>query len=341
MRSAAVPLLAVGLLALGCATPNSAGDPGTGGSSGPGNGGSPGTAGSSGPGTGGSSGPGTAGTTGGPPCVSDPTNLVRAGGWICDLAQPYMIQGSWYSYGDGTMPGKNSMCNPASGNPCTAAAGCCTMGMTLMTAPDYTAWGCGIGMELSSSGGTTPVKNVYTGAAKCFNITLTGNSGGNPVRIGFSQSPTPPANAVPPYKEIPMFTNGWSGQVCFADATCPAYAVTAGTCTKGTGDGTPVDMQLQIPGGDRAGAFNVCITKVEPVVSGTGTGGTGGGTSSCQTPSGSGTIMDQFGAVHVSCPKDYVVQNNAWGSAAGQTIDFGPGTKFKVTRQNETRTNNT
>ena len=61
------------------------------------------------------------------------------------------------------------------------------MGATVVDTT-YAAWGCGIGMELASSGGTTPTKSVYTGPAKCFNITLTGNSGGNPVRIGFSQS---------------------------------------------------------------------------------------------------------------------------------------------------------
>jgi len=171
---------------------------------------------------------------------------------------------------------------------------------------------------------------------------MTGNSGGNPVRISFSQSPTPAATAVAPYKEIPAFTNGWMGQVCFADVTCPSWAVTAGTCTKAAGDGTPVDMQIQIPGGDRAGAFNVCLSKVEPVGGGsTGTGGSGGGTTSCMTPSGSGTITAQYGDAHVMCPKDYIVQNNAWGSTAGQNLTFGPGTKFKVTVQNETRQNNT
>src|SRR6185295_8076782 len=84
----------------------------------------------------------------------------------------------------------------------------------------------------------------------------------------------------------------------------------------------------------------VCLTKVEPVVSGgTGTGGSGG-TSSCMTPSGSGSITQQFGDTHVACPKDYIIQNNAWGSTAGQTIMYGPGTKFKVTVQNENRTGN-
>jgi len=58
------------------------------------------------------------------------------------------------------------------------------------------------------------------------------------------------------------------------------------------------------------------------------------------TPGGSGSISAQYGDAHVTCPKDYIVQNNAWGSTAGQTITYGPGTKFKVTMQNETRTNN-
>ena len=39
------------------------------------------------------------------------------------------------------------------------------------------------------------------------------------------------------------------------------------------------------------------------------------------------------------CPKDYIVQNNAWGSSAGQTVTFGPGAKFKVTAQNGTGAN--
>jgi hypothetical protein len=341
MRSSLAPLLLAGALLVGCAKPQTA-DPGTAGSTGSGNtSGTAGTTGSgnaTGSGSSGTTGSGnTSGTagTGGPACVADPSNLVRAGGWICDKDAADMIQGSWYSYGDGA---GHSGCTPASGNPCTSGT-CCMMGATIVDST-YAAWGCGIGMELSSSGGTTPVKSVYAGPAKCFNITLTGNSGGNPVRIGFSQSPTPAANAVAPYKEIPAFTSGWSGQVCFADVTCPSFAVTAGTCTKAAGDGTPVDMQLQIPGGDRAGTFNVCISKVEPVLTGgTGTGGSGGGTASCATPAGSGTLTTQYQDAHVSCPKDYIVQNNAWGSTAGQTVTFGPGTKMKVTVQNETRTN--
>ena len=352
MRLSVAPFLAAGLLAFGCASPKTA-DTGSAGSTGSGTAGNTGsgtagttgsgTAGTTGSGTAGSTGSGTAGTTGA--CTpGDPSNIVEPSGWICDLSTPIMIQGSWYSYGDNANT-PNSMCMPATGNPCTAANGCCMMGATVMDTT-YKAWGCGLGMELSSSGGTAPTKSVYAGPVKCFNITMTGNSGGNPVRIGFSQSPTPASDAVSPYKEIPAFTNGWMGQVCFADVTCPSWSIppmaNPAKCTKTGTDGTPVDMQIQIPGGDRAGNFNVCLTKVEPVLStSTGTGGTGGGTNGCPTPSGSGTITTQFGDAHVMCPKEYIVQNNAWGSTAGQTITFGPGAKFKVTVQNENRTGNT
>src|SRR6188508_2457114 len=110
MRLSAAPLAGslcvAGALLFGCATPMTA-DPGTAGSTGAGNStgsgsaGTTGTGNSTGSGTAGNSATGTAGT-GGPACVSDPTNLVRPGGWICDAAQPYMIQGAWYGYGDGT-----------------------------------------------------------------------------------------------------------------------------------------------------------------------------------------------------------------------------------------------
>jgi hypothetical protein len=52
---------------------------------------------------------------------------------------------------------------------------------------------------------------------------------------------------------------------------------------------------------------------------------------------GQGTITDRYGTAHVTCNgKDYIVQNNAWGSDKGQTLTYGPGTKMKVTQQNGT-----
>jgi hypothetical protein len=253
--------------------------------------------------------------------------------WNCDQSTSTQIEGAIYPYGDGaSCPyGPNS----PSANICTSGS-CCLSGTTVVDTT-FAKWGCGIGVELSDTGGTAPVKSVYTGPVSCFNITLTGSSGGNVVRIGFTQSTSPPAGAVAPYTEIPAFTNGWSGKVCFSDVSCPSWAITAGTCTKGAGAGTPVDMQIQISAGSTAttvGAYNVCVSSIQPITSGgTGTGGTGGGTTSCQSPSGSGTLSTQFGTATVNCPKQYIVQNNAWGSTAGQSIQYGPGTKFKVLTQ--------
>jgi len=81
------------------------------------------------------------------------------------------------------------------------------------------------------------------------------------------------------------------------------------------------------------GAFNVCVTKIEPVTD----QGSTGTTDSCSTVTGQGSLSGQYDTAHVTCNgQDYIVQNNAWGSSAGQTITYGLGTKFKVTVQNGT-----
>lgn len=197
----------------------------------------------------------------------------------------------------------------------------------------YAKWGCGLGMELNSLAG---VKSVYSGPVKCFNVALSGSSGGNEVRIGFTQS-TVTASKVSPFVSVAAFTNGWTGQVCFTDAECPDWAVTQGTCSKAVGTaGTPYDLQIQVSAGSTTasvGAFNVCVTKIEPVTD----QGSTGTTNSCSAATGQGTLSGQYDTAHVTCSgQDYIVQNNAWGSTAGQTITYGTGTKFKVTVQKGT-----
>ncbi len=214
------------------------------------------------------------------------------------------------------------------------------MSGTTVVDTTYTKWGCGLGMELNDTGGTAPVKSVYSGPVKCFDITLTGSSGGNEVRIGFTQS-TNTTGKVSPFVSVAAFTNGWSGRVCFTDAECPGWAVTAGTCAKAVGTaGTPYDLQIQVSAGSTAtsvGAFNVCVTKIAPVMD----RGSTGTTNSCSSVTGQGTLSGQYDTAHVTCNgQDYIVQNNAWGSTAGQTITYGPGTKFKVTVQNGTGASN-
>ena len=347
MRRSLVRFVVLGsLLAFGCAKPITEGATGSGSSSGSGNGGSGGdgqTSGSgggqssgnggSGPatGTGGSSSGSTGGSTG-TACTPDPTQLVNAAGWNCDVAA-IGIQGAIYGYSDGS-----SCASPQPADICTASAGCCINGTTVVD-PTSAKWGCGIGMELDDAGGTNPVKMAYTGSVDCFNITLTGSSGGNEVRIGFTQQAMS-TTAVAPYVSIAAFTNGWSGQVCFSDANCPSWATTA-QCSKPAGmPGTPYDLQIQVSAGSTAasvGTYNLCVTSIVPMGGTTG----GGMTNSCSSTSGSGTISAQYGTGVVTCDsKEYIVQNNEWGSTAGQTITYGSGPKFKVTVQNGTGASN-
>jgi hypothetical protein len=350
MRRSMTRLLFGSLIACGCASPQPAGgrNPGSGGSSS-----SPGTGGTTGQGNAGTTGQGNAGTTGatggsgtngsagttgtggsGSTCVANPSQLVNSSAYNCDIATSIAIEGSIYPYGDGASCPYGPTSPPA--NICTTGS-CCLSGTTVVDTT-FAKWGCGIGMELDDDGTT---KHVYTGPVTCFNITLTGSSGGNVVRIGFTQSAAPATGAVSPYTEIPAFTNGWSGQVCLSDATCPGWA-TAAQCTKATANGTPVDMQIQVSAGSTAttvGAYSVCVSSIVPVTS-SGTGGSGG-TASCSQPGGSGTLSGQFDTAHVSCPKDYIVQNNDWGVGApgSQTLSYGSGTKFKVTSQGGTGAN--
>jgi hypothetical protein len=352
MRRSLVRFALIGsVFVFGCAKPgtpvettgtgNSSGS-GTGNSSGSGTGNSTGTGtgNSTGTGTGNSTGTGTGGSssTGGSTgmaCTPKPGQLVNSAAWNCDASDPIAIQGAIYGYTDGS-----SCASPQPANICSTGS-CCISGTTVVDATSA-KWGCGIGMELNDAGGTA-VKGVYTGPVQCFNITLTGSSGGNEVRIGFTQK-ADNANTVAPFVSIAAFTNGWTGKICFSDALCPSWA-TSTQCSKTVGSaGTPYDMQIQVSAGQTptsVGTYNVCVSSIVPVTSGTtGTGGSGGG-GTCTSPTGSGTITDQYGTGVVGCgSKEYIVQNNEWGSTAGQTITYGPGANFKVTVQKGTGANN-
>jgi len=326
------------MFAFGCAKPATTPETtGTGNSSGSGTGNSSGTGTGNSSGTGNSTGTGGSSSTGGSTgttCTPNPGQLVNSAAWNCDATDPIAIQGAIYGYSDGS-----SCASPQPTNICSTGS-CCISGTTVV---DTTSakWGCGIGMELNDAGGTS-VKSVYAGPVQCFNITLTGSSGGNEVRIGFTQK-ADNANTVAPFVSIAAFTNGWMGKLCFSDANCPSWA-TAAQCSKTAGSaGTPYDMQIQVSAGQTptsVGTYNVCVSSIVPVTGSTGTGGSGGG-GSCTSPSGTGTITSQYGTGVVTCAgKEYIVQNNAWGSTAGQTITYGPGANFKVTVQKGTGANN-
>ncbi|MES1179253.1 MAG: hypothetical protein ABUL62_33365 [Myxococcales bacterium] len=243
---------------------------------------------------------GTVGTAGGADvaCSTD-VNLTKATDcWVgCDPTlstdNPQGLQGSFYTYGDG------SSCT-LSDQVC-GATGICISGTTAVD-PTYAKWGCGIGMELNATGGAASMKQAYTGPATCFKYTLSGSSGGNEVRIAFTQAANTDG-VVSPYVSVPAFTNGKTGTICVGDVSCQGQT----KCTLGT---TPYDLQINVVGGNASGAYNVCLTDLEPVTSGSST-----------LPQLCGAQGSAAGTADVG---KYYVQNNIFPNSSGNKLCVTP-----------------
>lgn len=206
-------------------------------------------------------------------CSTDP-NLVNSTGCFvgCDPTlstdNPQGLQGAFYTYGDGAAGGPPKSCSALVNPPCSDK-GICLSGTTFAD-KDYTnGWGCGIGLSLNETGGTASVKQAYAGPATCFNYTLTGSSGGNEVRVSFTQSANT-AGQVSPYLSLKPFTNGASGTICTKDVACPTPTAGSAPCNNPT-PSTPYDLQFQVVGGNNAGSYNMCLTSLTPVTNGTST----------------------------------------------------------------------
>jgi hypothetical protein len=181
--------------------------------------------------------------------------------WIPVTPPTCSVQGAIYAYGDGTTCTSPS---PITATACTAT-GCCISGTTKVDTT-YAAYGCGIGVDLNSSGGASATKSPYSGSAKGFKVTLTGTTvTGQKIRIMYPSTATPPAGGTAPYKEV---TGVGTYSVLFSDATCPTWATSA-QCTPVSGVGA-YSLQIQVVGGtvatDTVGAFsNVCVTSITPL----------------------------------------------------------------------------
>ncbi|HLV43376.1 MAG TPA: hypothetical protein VKY39_00295, partial [Aggregatilineales bacterium] len=213
----------------------------------------------------------TTGTTGGGTGVELLDMAALEAGWIGGDPMtadddPGGVQGAIYLYGDETS------CTFTMGeNPCTAA-GCCISGATI-TDPTFAAWGCGIGISLNETGGDASTKLPYKGSPTAtFNYTFTGDTGGNQLRAGFTQF-NDTAGLVSPYLPINAFTNGVQGSVSFDTATYPSWCSTSEDCLAPpdrmpADPGAPADpaaahdLQFQIAGGERDGAFSLCLTSL-------------------------------------------------------------------------------
>jgi Glycosyl hydrolase family 12 len=300
-------LLAICALA-SCSEGN--GDTGAEGGGGPGAGstsaGSPGGGGPGGGNTGGAGpgggGPGGAGAGGGLMCTGEvlETLPIDASGWIPRECTIFDVQGAWYCFDDGVTA---TSCE--AGKTPYASGGMCLSGTTLGATPG--TWGGGIGVSLNETGGPNSIKEAYDAASHDvvgFAIEITGDTGGNELRVGFTSSATPMGAS--PFVPVP---GPGSYDIMIADALVPANwnVPNAGEAAN---PAAIYDIQVQIDGNGVAAPFDFCISSLTPVLS--GEGGTGGGGGQMPPPYGD-EVCGDFATI--TLPGTYLVHNNVWNGA--------------------------
>jgi hypothetical protein len=202
---------------------------------------------------------------------------IDQGGWVDKTCNNYGIQGSFYWFADlhtkATLTCGASACvlrkSPwQSGAP---GPGLCINGSATGSPSDF---GAGIGLGLSeTSNDATSIKNPYNATANNvsgFDITLTGNTNGMKVRIGFGTSAD--GLTISPFILVDgpagnSVTLSGSNQIQITKAVIPAD-------WKSTDPSPPdptaiYDLQIQVetdtaPAGT---AFELCVTAIKPVAS--------------------------------------------------------------------------
>ncbi|HEY3257013.1 MAG TPA: hypothetical protein VGJ91_23815 [Polyangiaceae bacterium] len=253
---------------------------------------------------------------------------INSDGWVDKACDACGIQGGFYWYAD-TNTGATLKCGgvacTAMKPPYAAAApgpGMCISGTSTGSKDD---WGAGIGLSFNASGGVNSVKSAFDATkAACgnitgFDITLTGNTNGIPIRIGFKTAESD--KAISPF--IPVgdpggqtLTLSGATQIVINKAVIPADWMST--------DPSPADpahlYDLQIavaPDSVAAGkAFELCVTSVKPVIDGMSSGSGGGGNtgSSCKSTS-AGTIGTNLDISQLG--SNYGFQNNVNNAASG------------------------
>ncbi len=255
-------------------------------------------------------------------------------GWVDKACNTCGIQGAFYWYGDANTAA-TLQCN---GAPCVKntppfqatapGPGMCISGKATGSTDDY---GAGIGLSLNDSGGMMSVKNVFDATkAACgnitgFDITLTGNTNGMPVRIGFSN--TADGSTISPFIPVgdPAGTAlelSGSTQLVISKAAIPADWM--------SDDPSPADpaklydLQVQIATDQaKAGdAFSLCVTSVKPHVEG-GSGGSGGGGNGGGCKANSvGTISANTGLQNLGSNYGYHNNVNNLGSGSQSVTGY-------------------
>jgi len=214
---------------------------------------------------------------------------IDSTGWIDKSCDACGVQGAFYWYGDtntaATLKCNGALCvkDKAPYQMAAPGPGMCISGTATGSSKD---WGAGIGLSLADSGGMNSVKGAFNAAqAACgnitgFDITLTGNTNGMPVRIGFATSAD--GSTISPFIPAgdPAGTTlalSGSSQIVIKNAAIPADWKSMDPSPP---DPSKIyDLQIQVAA-DQAKAgqsFDLCVTGIKPVVEGGGSGGSGGG----------------------------------------------------------------
>ncbi len=124
--------------------------------------------------------------------------------------------------------------------------------------PMYNAWGAGIGLTLNNPGGGT--KRAFDAAdagIAGFSVTVTGDTGGLGLRIGYTGSTS--ESDVAPFVEV---VGPGRHRVRFDEAD-----ISWEPNAPPVDPSRVFDVQVQVVGGDAAAEYDFCITELEPIYS--------------------------------------------------------------------------
>lgn len=223
---------------------------------------------------------------------------IDASGWIPRECTIFEIQGAWYCFDDGMT---DTSC--VAGSPPYEGNGMCLSGTAL--GPVAGAWGGGIGVGLNETGGMASEKLAYDAAGHGvigFAIEISGDTGGNELRVGFTGSAAPSGPS--PFVAVP---GPGSYEIMLADALVPESWMLPESGT--SPDPSAIyDVQVQIAADAVAGPFDFCITSLTPILE------EGGGTGNDDPPPPYGAeVCGQFATI--SLTNQYLVHNNVWNGA--------------------------
>lgn len=261
------------------------------------------------------------------PCKQgDNLALIHTNGnWIgCDpevsTDNPGGVQGAFYLYGDGKSCDDKAI-------PCDDTG--CHLSGTSIDGDPGADWGCGLGLGLNTD--ASEVKQPYTGAT-CFDIEIAGTTGGLDLRIAFTQHDGTGDTVVAPFRNIAPFANGWSGEVCISDVSCPSWSIAEDLdepmCEE---TGKAYDLQIQVAAGEMDTEYDLTLTKLIPKSDSGVVVNEGKGPSSL---TGAGSSCDNYHTATVQADgQNYVLINNVWNPSGGQQCIEYRGTSFKIVSQ--------